>query len=75
MPTGIVYIPAAFVPHDRMKAFPVRGECMAGDHIHDGDIVLVDPEEPVASKTTWILVYMPCSYRLIAAPSSCHRYR
>jgi SOS-response transcriptional repressor LexA len=47
MPTGIVYIPAEFVPHDRMKAFPVQGECLAGDDIHDGDVVLVDPDEPV----------------------------
>jgi repressor LexA len=46
-PHGFINVPAEFA-HDGMMAFPVRGECLSGDAIHDGDYVLVDPEEPVA---------------------------
>ena len=47
-PSGFINVPAAFVPHDRVMAFQVQGECLSGDGIHDGDHVLVDPERPVA---------------------------
>jgi repressor LexA len=45
-PTGFIKVPAAYTT-DGMIAFPVRGDCMSGDDIRDGDYVLVDPAEPV----------------------------
>jgi SOS-response transcriptional repressor LexA len=47
MPAGYIDVPAEFAP-DGVMAFRVQGECLAGDHIHDGDWVLADPAEPVA---------------------------
>ena len=47
-PRGSIGVPAEFASHDTVVAFRVRGECLAGDGIHDGDYVLVDPEQMVA---------------------------
>jgi SOS-response transcriptional repressor LexA len=42
----IVGIPEEALPanHDHLIAFGVAGDCMSGDAITDGDVVIVDPE-------------------------------
>jgi SOS-response transcriptional repressor LexA len=43
---GTIGIPEEFLPpeHEHLIAFEVAGNCMNGDKIFDGDVVIVDPE-------------------------------
>jgi SOS-response transcriptional repressor LexA len=42
-PRGFIDVPAEMVPHNRVIAFGVAGDCLTGDGILDGDNILVDP--------------------------------
>jgi SOS-response transcriptional repressor LexA len=43
---GIIGIPQEALPasHDHLIAFAVSGDCMSGDAITGGDVVIVDPD-------------------------------
>jgi SOS-response transcriptional repressor LexA len=43
---GTIFIPQEALPasHDHLIAFAVSGDCMSGDAITDGDVVIVDPD-------------------------------
>jgi len=41
-PQGYIGMPDYLVPHDDIGFFLVKGDCMAGDGICDGDLVLAD---------------------------------
>lgn len=45
---GTIWLPEECVPNARVFAHPVRGNCLAGDGIRDGDVIVIDPDEPVA---------------------------
>jgi SOS-response transcriptional repressor LexA len=45
---GFIYIPRECLTSEHVVAFQVSGDCMTGDGIHDGDYIIVDPDQPVA---------------------------
>jgi DNA polymerase V len=45
---GYIGIPAQCRLGEHVVAFQVAGDCMTGDGIHDGDFIVVDPDQPVA---------------------------
>ena len=45
---GFIGIPAECHLGEHVVAFQVSGDCMTGDGIHDGDFIIVDPDQPVA---------------------------
>jgi SOS-response transcriptional repressor LexA len=45
---GFIGIPAECHLGEHVVAFEVSGDCMTGDGIHDGDFIIVDPDQPVA---------------------------
>jgi SOS-response transcriptional repressor LexA len=42
--TGIIGLPVEVLPGEHVVIFGVKGDCMSGDGIRDGDAVIVDPE-------------------------------
>jgi SOS-response transcriptional repressor LexA len=48
-PRGFIDIPKECDLGEHVVAFQVAGDCMTGDGIHDGDFVIVDPDQPVAN--------------------------
>jgi SOS-response transcriptional repressor LexA len=45
---GFIGIPRECGLGEHVVAFQVAGDCMTGDGIHDGDFIIVDPDQPVA---------------------------
>lgn len=45
---GFIGIPRECDLGEHVVAFQVSGDCMTGDGIHDGDFIVVDPDQPVA---------------------------
>lgn len=56
---GYEAIPRAWLTNAGKNVFAVyvNGESLAGDDLHDGDLVLVDPDAPFADKKIYLVSY------------------
>jgi DNA polymerase V len=54
--TGTIELPADIIPNEHVVVFGVKGDCMSGNGINDGDLVIVDTERAPAHREIGIFM-------------------